>query len=157
MNSSPTRHLPPLSAALLAGALLSGAFPPTSVQSAAPDELAPGQYEVTTTTTYTDVPVADSVVTTEHCLTREELNREPASVFAGLPDGKSCEIGEFVMSGGTIRIEVDCAAPDGDMTMITTGSYDAHGYQMVADVTITVGDDQVKTQSKIDARRLGDC
>lgn len=157
MTSSPTRPFPPLSAALLAAALLSGAFRPTSVTAAARDQLAPGQYEVTTTTTYTDVPVADSVVTTEHCLTREALDEDPASVFAGLPDGKSCQIGEFVMAGGTIRIEVDCAAPDGEMTMITTGSYDAHGYQMVADVTITVGDDQVKTQSKIDARRLGDC
>lgn len=117
----------------------------------------PGQYEVTTTTTYTDVPVPDTTVTTRNCLTREDLDQDPASIFAGLPEGKSCEIGEFEMADGAIRMYVNCSAPDGDMVMITEGAYDDAGYNMLTNVTVIVGEQQVKMQSTIEGKLLGDC
>jgi hypothetical protein len=119
---------------------------------------APGMYEVTTTTVYTDVPdMPDTTVTTQTCLTREDLDSDPASVFAGLPEGRSCQVGDFVMEGGNIELKVDCSTPEGDMVMLTLGTYDGQGYDMVTDVTITVGDQSVKMQSTIAGRLLGDC
>lgn len=123
----------------------------------AQEQPVPGQYEVTTTTTYTDVPVPDTTVTTRNCLTQEDLEQDPASIFAGLPDGKSCDIGDFEMTDGTIRMHVNCVAPDGDMIMITQGDYDSAGYNMMTNVTVTVGDQQVKMQSVIEGKLLGDC
>jgi hypothetical protein len=123
----------------------------------AQDQPVPGHYEVTTTTTYTDVPVPDTTVTTQNCLTQDDLDRDPASIFAGLPDGKSCEIGEFEMAAGTIRVYVNCSAPDGDMVMITEGTFDNAGYNMLSNVTVTVGEQQVKMQSAIKGKLLGDC
>jgi hypothetical protein len=148
MTISSTR----LIALSLAGLAAIGALP-----AGGRDQPAPGQYQVTTTTTYTDVPVPDATVTTEHCLEQADLDRDPASAFTGLPEGRGCDIGEFVMEGGIIRMNVDCSAADGEMVMVTSGTYDADGYQMTAEVTILVGDERVTMQSKIDGRRLGDC
>jgi hypothetical protein len=128
-----------------------------ALPAAGQDQPLAGQYEVTTTTTYTDVPVPDTTVTTQHCMTQEDLDQDPASIFAGLPDGKTCEVGEFLMEAGTIRLHVNCSAPDGDMVMITEGTFDGAGYQMLTDVTVTVGDEQVKMRSTIDGKLLGDC
>ena len=117
----------------------------------------PGLYEVTTTTKYTDVPLPDETVTTSNCLTREDLDRDPASIFAGLPDGKACDIGEFTMGAGEMAMDVSCKAPDGDMVMVTRGTFDASGYNMVTDVTVTVGEQQVKMQSTSIGKLMGDC
>ena len=123
----------------------------------AQDKPVPGRYEVTTVTTYTDVPLPDTTVTIENCLTREDLDKDPASIFAALPEGKSCEVGEFQMSGGKISMRLSCSASDGNMVMITGGTYDKEGYDMVSDVTVTVGEQQVEMRSTIHGRRLGDC
>ena len=117
----------------------------------------PGHYEVTTSTTYTDVPLPNTSVTTQNCLTAEDLERDPASVFAELPDGKNCDVDQFEMAAGKISMRVSCNAPDGDMLMVTSGEYDADGYQMVSDVTITVGEQKVVMQSLIEGKLLGDC
>jgi hypothetical protein len=129
-----------------------------AVPASAQDQPAPGLYEVTTTTVYTDVPdMPDTTVTTQTCLTREDLDSDPASVFAGLPEGRSCKVGEFVMDAGNIQLNVDCSTPEGDMVMDTSGTYGSQGYDMVTDVTITVGEQSVKMQSTITGRLLGDC
>jgi len=121
------------------------------------DQPNPGKYEVTTVTTYTDVPIPDTTVTTQNCLTQEDLDQDPASIFAGLPDGKSCEVGEFGMADGKIRIHVNCSAPDGDMVMITEGTYATEGYDMTSKVTVAVGEQKVEMNSTIQGKRLGDC
>ena len=129
-----------------------------AVPVSAQDQPAPGLYEVTTTTVYTDVPdMPDTTVTTQTCLTKEDLDSDPASVFAGLPEGRSCKVGEFVMDAGNIQLNVDCSTPEGDMVMVTSGTYGGQGYDMVTDVTITVGEQSVKMQSTITGRLLGDC
>lgn len=134
--------------ALLLGTLLAGfalALP------------APGHYEITTSTHFSDDLMPDTTVTTQNCLTREDLEKDPASVFADLPEGKSCEIAEFVMEEGVIRMQILCAAPDGDMRMTVDGSYENETYQMISDVVVSVGDQSVQMQSTINGKRVGDC
>ena len=124
---------------------------------AATDLPAPGHYEVTTTTHFSDDLMPDTTVTTQNCMTQEDLEKDPASVFADLPDGKSCNVADFLMKGGEIRMQINCAAPDGDMTMTVNGSYLAETYEMISDVVVKVGDQSVSMQSSIAGKRVGDC
>ena len=117
----------------------------------------PGHYEVTTNTTYEDVPMPDTSITTQNCLTREDLEKDPASVFAALPEGKTCEVGEFTMADGDISMRMVCSTPEGDMVMTTSGSYDEDSYDMVTNVTINVGDQEVQMRSVIEGKLMGDC
>ena len=133
---------------LLAGSLLA------SIALALP---APGHYEITTSTHFSDGLMPDTTVTTQNCLTQEDLDKDPASVFADLPEGKSCQVADFVMEDGVIRMQILCAAPDGDMTMTVNGSYESETYEMTSDVLVSVGDQSVMMQSTIDGRRVGDC
>lgn len=141
---------PAAAATLVASTLLAGV-------ALALDLPAPGHYEVTTTTHFSDGLMPDTTVTTQNCLTQEDLEKDPASVFADLPEGKSCEVADFVMEGGVIRMGITCAAPDGDMTMTVNGSYQAETYKMISDVVVSVGDQTVTMQSSIDGKRVGDC
>ena len=117
----------------------------------------PGHYEITTATSFSDGTLPDTTVTTQNCLTREDLESDPASVFASLPEGKSCDVGKFLMEDGEISMRISCAAPEGDMTMTVTGTYENETYQMLSDVVIKVGEQQVTMQSSIDGKRVGDC
>jgi hypothetical protein len=136
--------------------LVLGAFVLTSMALAA-DLPAPGHYEVTTTTHFSDGLMPDTTVTTQNCLSAEDLERDPASVFADLPEGRSCSVDEFKMEGGDIAMRISCAAADGDMTMTVSGSYQDETYQMVSDVAVSVGDQTVTMQSTINGKRVGEC
>lgn len=117
----------------------------------------PGHYEVSTMTHFSDGTLPDTTVTTQNCLTQEDLEKDPASVFASLPEGKSCNVGEFLMEDGTISMQISCAAPEGDMVMTVSGSYEDETYQMISDVVVSVGDQQVVMASTINGKRVGDC
>ncbi len=122
-----------------------------------PDRPVPGQYEVTTRTTFEEVPIPGTTVTTTNCLTQEDLDKDPASAFAELPEGRSCEIGEFVMEGGNISMRVSCNTEEGSMDMVVTGSYDTSSYTMNSQVVVVVGEDEVRMQSAIEGKLVGDC
>ncbi len=151
--TSHTRAHGPLSRRALA--LLAAAAMATAAT--AQDLPAPGHYEVTTTTHFSDGLMPDTTVTTQNCMTQEDLEKDPASVFADLPEGKSCNVADFLMEGGEIRMRIDCAAPDGDMTMKVNGSYLSETYEMVSDVVVSVGEQSVSMQSTIAGKRVGDC
>ncbi|HEY5646889.1 MAG TPA: DUF3617 family protein [Pseudomonadales bacterium] len=121
------------------------------------DRPLPGSYEITTATTYHDVPLPDTTLTTTSCLTAEDLARDPAGALASLPDGQTCSVEESLMAGGVIDMRVTCGAADGRMAMVTSGTYDPNGWDMVSDVTVTVGSEEVKMHATIQGRRLGDC
>ncbi len=129
----------------------------TSAADLTGDLPSPGYYEITTATSFSDGTLPDTTVTTQNCLTQEDLESDPASIFASLPEGKSCDVGRFVMEGGEISMRISCAAPEGDMTMTVTGTYEDETYQMLSDVVIKVGEQQVTMQSSIDGKRVGDC
>lgn len=118
---------------------------------------APGHYEVTTTTRFSDGLMPDTTVTTHNCLTAEDLEKDPASVFADLPEGRSCSVDEFLMEDGVIAMQITCAAEDGDMRMTVDGTYQDETYEMASDVVITVGDEAVTMHSTIDGKRVGEC
>lgn len=138
---------------IIAGLLLYA----TASASAGADRPAGGAYEITTATTYTDVPLPDTTITTTSCLSTADLERDPASALAALPEGAGCSVAESVMEAGVVEMRIVCDTPDGSMVMVTTGDYHTDGWNLVSDVTVTVGSDQVKMHSTIMGRRTGDC
>ncbi|TNF81754.1 MAG: DUF3617 family protein [Gammaproteobacteria bacterium] len=149
MNIRTSRRKPAFAVSLSAIVVAGAAF--------AADLPAPGHYEVTTTTHFSDDLMPDTTVTTQNCLTQEDLEKDPASVFAGLPEGRSCEVNDFLMKGGEIRMRITCAAEDGGMIMTVNGGYQNETYQMISDVVVNVGEQSVTMQSTIDGKRVGDC
>jgi hypothetical protein len=119
--------------------------------------LTPGRYEVSTRTEYVDVPIPETTITTQNCLTAEDLEAGAGNILAGLPENQNCEIGEFVMAEGALTMTMSCAADDGDMNMVTSGTYTASDYELTSDVTVTVGDKSVVMHSTVQGTRVGDC
>jgi hypothetical protein len=117
----------------------------------------PGRYEVSTHTSYIDVAIPDTTITTRNCLTEEDLQAGAATIFAGLPEDQNCEVSDFVMAEGNISMTLSCAAPDGDMHMVTSGTYTPDGYNMTSKVTVSVGDSTVEMRSEIVGTLVGDC
>jgi hypothetical protein len=150
----PHRIRPASSAGLLLCLAAAGSITLAADGSGRPEA---GAYEITTATTYTDVPLPDTTITTTSCLSAAVLERDPASALAALPEGSSCNVVESVMDNGVIEMRIVCDADGSSMVMVTTGSYNAGGWDMVSDVTVTVGIDQVKMHSAITGRRTGDC
>ena len=140
-----------ITAGLLIAGMLTATATPVSMAEAT-DRPAGGAYEITTKTTYTDVPLPET-----SCFSDADLERDPASALAALPEGSSCSVAESVMDGGTIEMRIVCDTTSGSMVMVTTGSYHAAGWDMESDVTVTVGSDQVKMHATIAGRRTGDC
>ena len=127
------------------------------VAATAEDMLTPGRYEVSTTTVYVDVQIPESTIITQNCLTAEDLESGAGTILAGLPENQNCQIGEFVMAEGVLDMTMSCSAEDGDMNMVTGGTYTTSGYELTSDVTVTVGDQSVMMHSKVQATRMGDC
>jgi hypothetical protein len=117
----------------------------------------PGQYEVTIHTTYSELPIPETTVTTTSCLTQEILDQDPSSAFAGLPAENLCELNEFQMASGAISMTVTCTAEDGGLRMITWGSFDDSGYQMTTEVTVDADPGKALLRADTQAVRLGDC
>ncbi|MGD8829790.1 MAG: DUF3617 family protein [Pseudomonadales bacterium] len=156
-DRTPWRGL--VAALLLAAGMTGAAAAATARAEAEPADgkPQPGAYEITTTTTYTDVPLPDSTLTTSTCLAKADMDEDPASILAALPDGAACSVLDFVMAQGEIRMRVACDSAQSSMTVVTSGSYHEQGWHLDSDVTVTVGADQVKMHSTIASRRTGDC
>jgi hypothetical protein len=138
-------------------AVLLGASTAAAASAEADDMLAPGRYEVDTRTEYVDVPIPETTITTQNCLTAEDLEAGAGNILAGLPANQNCQIGEFVMAEGALDMTMSCAADDGDMDMVTSGTYTSNGYEMTSNVTVTVGDKSIVMQSTVQGTRVGDC
>lgn len=146
-----------ITTAALTGCLFLTAGSPALTADGPADLPAPGHYEVSTTTSFSDGTLPQTTVTTQNCLTEEDLQKDPASVFADLPEGKSCQVAGFVMEGGDISMRISCTAADGNMVMVINGTYQEETYEMVSEVVVSVGEQQVTMHSTIDGRRVGDC
>ena len=123
----------------------------------AQDKPRPGLYEITTRMASPDLPGEATTITTQNCVTAEDLEGDLSRVFAALPEGQSCEVGTFEMAGGLINMAITCATPAGDMLVETRGTYESERYSMTSTVTMSAGARALKLDSEIEGKRVGEC
>lgn len=114
----------------------------------------PGEYEVITTSNFNNTPVT---MTTTNCITAEDLDQDPAKIFADSAAAENCDLGEFQMADGVLSMNMSCSADDGGMEMSTDGAYTETGYSMNSIITINAGGTTMTTEASITATRIGDC
>ncbi len=114
----------------------------------------PGEYEVTTTSNFDNTPVT---ITTSNCITAEDLDQDPAKIFADSAAAENCNLEAFEMAEGRLLMNMSCNADDGGMEMSTEGAYTDDGYSMNSTITINAGGTTVTTEASIVATRVGDC
>ena len=117
----------------------------------------PGLYEIKTSTSFGELPIPDTTVTVTSCVTQEDLDRDPQSLFAGNPAADNCTMDEFDMSNGKLVMQLTCSADGGAMVMSTTGSYDATSYRMDNVIALEIGDKKMLTTATVEGTRAGDC
>lgn len=113
-----------------------------------------GEYEVTTTSNFNNLPVT---VTTTNCITAEDLDQDPASVFADTAAAENCELEEFEMADGVMAMRMVCDSDDGGLEMTTDGAYTDSSYSMDSTIVISAGDTRMTTTATVAGTRIGDC
>lgn len=113
-----------------------------------------GEYEVTTVSNFNDVPVT---MTTTNCVSKEDLDQDPAKIFADSAASEDCKLESFEMAEGTMSMHMVCAADDGSIIMHTEGAYTASSYSMNSTITISAGGTEISTEASVQGTRIGDC
>jgi len=129
--------------------------------------LTPGEWELTseiTNMTLTDqgaaaLPMKVGMKTvTKSCITPEQVDQPQPTMFASSKD--SCTYKNFYMSRGRLVASMSCKQPgsDGEMLMTIEGKYaDTSMDVSVEMATSRSGPGDVKVNSKLSGRRLGEC
>lgn len=113
-----------------------------------------GEYEVTTTSNFNNLPVT---VTTTNCITAEDLDQDPASVFADTAAAENCELEEFEMADGIMSMHMVCNSDEGGLEMTTEGAYTESSYSMNSTIVISAGETRMTTTATVAGTRVGDC
>lgn len=123
----------------------------------AAEKPAPGLYEVSTEMVSSDLPVPATTYTTTTCLSSENMEEDLSRALAALPEGQECEALEFDLSEGQARIRIRCSTPVGAMQVDSKGTYSADGYSLASTVTTELAGRELKINSAVTGKRIGDC
>jgi hypothetical protein len=129
--------------------------------------LEPGEWELTNE--ITNITLADQGTaavpmkvgmrtTTKSCITPEQVEQPQPTIFASSKD--TCTYKNFYMSRGRLVASMSCKQPglDGEMLMTVEGDYTNTSMDVTVEMaTSLVGPGDVKVNSKISGRRLGEC
>jgi hypothetical protein len=113
-----------------------------------------GEYEVTTTSNFNDLPVT---MTTTNCITVEDLDQDPAKIFADTAAAENCELESFEMTDGIMAMRMVCNSDDSGLEMNTEGTYTDSSYFMNSTIEISAGDTRMTTEATVSGTRIGDC
>jgi hypothetical protein len=130
-------------------------------------KLTPGEWELTSE--ITNLTLADQgaaampmkvgmKTTTKSCITPEQVEQPQPTMFASSKD--SCTYKNFYMSRGRLVASMSCKQPGADAEMLMTieGKYSDTSMDVSVDMATSVsGPGDVKVNSKLSGRRLGDC
>ena len=134
-----------------------GAVIAAASSAAAVDQPNPGLYEVTTQMVYADSPMPPISITTNQCVTLEALQETLSQALTTFPAAQNCETVELNVGGGSIAMQLSCAAPEGSIVVETTGSYTENDYAMKSRITIIGGESAMDISGDISGKRIGDC
>lgn len=94
-------------------------------------------------------------ITTETCVTQEQIDQGPQTMFDGT--GGDCSYSEFSMDDGVLHAVAQCTGPQGDMVMVTDGTYTATTYSTRMVMESDMGMGPMTMVFTVEGRRLGAC
>ena len=117
---------------------------------AADSPMKPGKWQITVQMEMPGMPFKMPPITTSHCITQEDLEKDPQSAIP--KDKKSdCKIGEYKVNGKTVTWTVDCpkqkSTGEGEITF-TDESYTG---------TMKLKSEETEIVSKYTGKFLGAC
>ena len=152
---------------LILAACSEGSEPKKADATAAAKQLSAGQWEMTsevTNVTQRDegtpaIKVTQGDKTTSSvCIAEADAKKPQAALFAS--EGSECTHRDMYMSNGRINATLACKRPglSGEIATLVNGNYTADTIEGTA-VTETslVGEGDVKIESKLTGKRVGDC
>ncbi|OYW45636.1 MAG: hypothetical protein B7Z08_05240 [Sphingomonadales bacterium 32-68-7] len=97
-----------------------------------------------------------SQMTSEDCLTAQDVEKPSADFFAG-QDDDSCTYDRFAMGGGKMDMQMTCDRGGAPQTMTMTGTYSQDRYTMTASSQAAGPAGAMTMKLRMEARRIGAC
>ena len=136
---------------VVAGVLLS-----TPAAALADDLPAPGLYSMTTTVSSEQLPISRTQES-EQCIRENQFMRDPDS-WMQKQRGQDCQIIEYEVSGGKIRMQLDCTIDAGGKALITgEGSYTTSGFELTNTMKMEASGMAVEINTAVTGTRKGGC
>lgn len=120
-------------------------------------EVSPGLYRITGGISGQDVPAGMVEESVEQCVTKEDLEADPASVLGDSDSMAGCTISDYNWSNGKISMTMKCSIEGYDATSVSHGTYDANGYEMVTVMKVEIEGETLRVESFVRGERIGDC
>lgn len=120
---------------------------------AAPPNMAPGLWEITTRTEMPGMPMEMPAQTIRHCFRAEDLK----DAKDGVPVDKSCRFDELAQSGNTVRWKVTCSMDGAPMTGTGQVTHAGQSYSGTMNLKGRMDGQEINMTSRYSGRRVGDC
>lgn len=120
---------------------------------AAPPNMAPGLWEITTRTEMPGMPMAMPAQTIRHCFRASDLKDTRDS----LPVDKECRIEDLSQSGNAVSWKMSCKTGGGSMRGEGRITHDGQSYSGTVSLRGRVEGQDVAMNSTYSGRRVGDC
>lgn len=99
--------------------------------------------------------LGENGTTTQTCVTQEQIDQGPQTMF-DQTDG-DCSYSEFSMEDGVLHAVAQCTGPQGDMAMVTDGTYTATAYSTTMRMESDMGMGPMTMVFTVEGRRTGPC
>lgn len=114
-----------------------------------------GQWEMTSKTVVSGMPISMPAQTISVCLKKEDIAK--GDVPTGQPESGQCQTLESKSSGNSYSYKAVCKTEDGTTTISGTMQYTRTSYQGKSLVETNAGGQAMKISSEYSARRIGAC
>ncbi|MBI3374735.1 MAG: DUF3617 family protein [Betaproteobacteria bacterium] len=133
--------------------LLAGLVLGVCAAQAAPPNMRPGMWEITTSVEMPGLPTQMPPQSIRHCYKAEDLKESRDT----LPADKTCKVDEFRQEGNTVRWKMSCKGDEGPMSGSGEIAYAGHSYSGTVAMAGKAGGQSFNVTQKYSGRRIGDC
>ncbi len=95
--------------------------------------------------------------TTRHCVTPEQAAQPSAEFFSGNLESAGCQRENFTIANGRISGVVSCAADGTTIRSELNGQFSSDSYEMTSRTQTTAQGMTMNGETRVTARRVGDC
>ena len=128
----------------------------TSATTLAADLPAPGMYKISAKVSSKQMPFSGNNESSE-CFTENQFMEDPQAWMRQQP-GQECEVVNFDVADGTIRMELQCSMDQaGKASIIGHGTYTNSSFEMTNEMSIEVSRMKMKMNTTVTGVRQGDC